>query len=97
MSQSWQRIEELFHEALQLAPEERSAFLSAACIGDDGILHEVESLLHADESTRVLPEPFLLHKGAMAAGERLGHYEILALCGRGGTGTVYRARDCTAV
>jgi eukaryotic-like serine/threonine-protein kinase len=93
MSQSWERVEQLFHEALGLAPEDRSAFLSAACIGDDGMLREVESLLHADESTRILPEPFLSHKGAMAAGERLGRYEILALCGRGGTGTVYRARD----
>jgi len=93
MSQSWERVEQLFHEALGLASEDRSAFLSAACIGDDGMLREVESLLHADESTRILPEPFLSHKGAMAAGERLGHYEILALCGRGSTGTVYRARD----
>jgi len=93
MSQSWERVEQLFHEALGLAPEDRSAFLSAACIGDDGMLREVQSLLHADESTRILPEPFLSHKGAMAAGERLGHYEILALCGRGGTGTVYCARD----
>ncbi len=75
MSQSWERVEQLFHEALGLASEDRSAFLSAACIGDDGMLREVESLLHADESTRILPEPFLSHKGAMAAGERLGHYE----------------------
>src|ERR1017187_3825593 len=93
MSQSWERVEQLFHEALGLASEDRSAFLSAACIGDNGMLREVQSLLHADESTRILPEPFLSHKGAMAAGERLGRYQILALCGRGGTGTVYRARD----
>src|ERR1017187_111734 len=93
MSQRWQRVEQLFHEALGLAPEARGAFLSAACIGDDGMLREVQSLLHADESTRILPEPFLSHKGALVAGERLGRYQILALCGRGGTGTVYRARD----
>jgi len=93
MSQRWQRVEQLFHEALGLVPEARGAFLSAACIGDDGMLREVQSLLHADESMRILPAPFLLHKDAMAAGEHLGQYEILTLCGRGGTGTVYRARD----
>jgi hypothetical protein len=48
MSQSWQRVEQLFHEALGLAPEDRSAFLSAACTGDDGMLREVQSLLLAD-------------------------------------------------
>ena len=66
MSQSWERVEQLFHEALGLASEDRSAFLSAACIGDDGMLREVESLLHADESTRILPEPFLSRKGGLS-------------------------------
>ena len=92
MSQSWQRVEELFHEALALAPEDRSAFLSAGSI-DDATRREVQSLLDADGSPRFLPEPFFSHKSQLGAGEQLDRYEILALRGRGCTGTVYRARD----
>ncbi len=93
MSQVWQRVEELFHEALEMPPDDRRAFLVAACNGDDDVRHQVETLLRADESTLNLPQPFLLHTGELAAGTRLEHYEILAVSGRGGTGTVYRARD----
>jgi eukaryotic-like serine/threonine-protein kinase len=93
MSQTWQRVEELFHEALELAPDDRRAFLFTACAGDDEMRREVETLLNADDSTEHLPEPFLSRTGEFAPGKRLDHYEILALSGPGGTGTVYRARD----
>jgi len=43
--QSWQRVTELFEQALERAPEERAAFLRSACEGDDVLLREVESLL----------------------------------------------------
>ena len=38
-------ISDLYHRALALAPEERAAFLTEACKGDEGLRQEVESLL----------------------------------------------------
>ena len=43
--QSWQRVTELFEQALERAPDKRSEFLKSACAGDDVLLREVESLL----------------------------------------------------
>ena len=44
----WSRVEDLFHEAADLAPTERSAFLDRVCAGDDELRRELESLLRAD-------------------------------------------------
>ncbi len=49
----WQQIERLYHDALELAPEYRLAFLDRACAGDDELRREIESLLasHDDAGT----------------------------------------------
>ena len=44
----WQRIEEIFHRAIELAPDARSAFLNDACGRDQSLRSEVESLLNHD-------------------------------------------------
>ena len=41
----WQKVEELYHAALERGESERDAFLRAVCAGDEGLRHEVESLL----------------------------------------------------
>src|SRR5262245_4540113 len=41
----WQTIEDLFHAALQLGPDEHQAFLEEACAGDAVLQHEVGELL----------------------------------------------------
>ena len=53
-----QQISELYHAARERAPEERSAFLTEACNGDDGLRQEVESLLEFESpSAQFLERP----------------------------------------
>ncbi|NBC16515.1 MAG: protein kinase [Bacteroidetes bacterium] len=102
---TWSRIETVLSEALDLPPEERPAFLDAAC-ADDEVRREVESLLEAD--AHVAAEGFL--KDPAPAGEQLlewvsaqaaeapittgqtvGAYRVVRPLGRGGMGAVYLA------
>jgi len=47
----WDRIQEIYHSSLLLAPSERSAFVENACAQDPRLLSEVKSLLAAHESS----------------------------------------------
>jgi RNA polymerase sigma-70 factor, ECF subfamily len=45
----WQRINQLFHAALEREPKQRQAFLAEACTSDEALAHEVESLRLVDQ------------------------------------------------
>jgi serine/threonine protein kinase len=99
----WESLRALFEAALQRPAAERSAFLRDQSHGDEATCREVESLLAAHEQA----EDFLKESAAdpasenvlpidtprLAAGSRLGAFEILEPLGIGGMGEVYRARD----
>ena len=55
------RFRTLFAQALELPPEERGAFLDAACRGEPGLRADVESLLNYDSGLELgeLDEGFL--------------------------------------
>jgi serine/threonine protein kinase len=85
----WQRIEDIFHRAAELAPEARSAFLNQACGDDQSLRREVESLLaHESENGST----FVGATGDSAP-ESIAHYRIIGKLGQGGMGAVYRATD----
>ena len=48
--QLWRRAEALFHATLERAQEVRSAFLDAACDGDDELRRQVELLVSHEEN-----------------------------------------------
>ena len=98
----WKRVEDLFHQALEREGTARSLFLDQACDQDPDLRHEVDRWLAADSEASARLDAAVggavrsLHT-AIAPGARLGSYEILALHGEGGMGSVYRARRSDAV
>ena len=57
-SERWQRVEDLFLEALAVPAAARTAFLHDACAGDASLEREVHELLaHSDSSFLETPAP----------------------------------------
>ncbi len=83
-SEQYRRVGELYHAAMELAPEARVDFLAGACGEDDELRREVESLLQAHQQAdsyfgapalEVAAELLANQKIPSLAGGRLSHYQ----------------------
>jgi serine/threonine-protein kinase len=98
-SQRFERLDVIFHSALDLPPEQRGAFLDEACANDSSLRTEIESLISAHEqsgdfiagSAADIAALFLT-SGALQ-GTHVAQFEVGKLVGSGGMGDVYLATD----
>jgi serine/threonine protein kinase len=105
-AERWQKIEQLYNEAVACEAGQRAALLDRSCGSDSSLRSEVESLLSYSQATATaLEKPAieilaqelasdLGHQPTTAEkmiGARIGQYKIIAKLGAGGMGDVYRA------
>jgi serine/threonine protein kinase len=92
----WNKIEQIFEEALEKTPSERESFLKDACGDDKELFDEVLSLLQADSNVHSIfqsnaVDSLKLSDAFNYEGKIIGSYKILKQIATGGMGSVFLA------
>ncbi len=106
----WERLKELLHRAMHIAPEQRQPFIDEACRGDAQLRVELESLVAANER---VPQEFLespltdadetaasdgIDGAVLQAGQLfVQRFQLLSILGEGGMGQVWLAEQISPV
>jgi len=110
---NWEKIESIFHAALEMEQSAREQFVTHACDGDPILCQEILSLLNASGGTEEFLNAPALHVAARALASSeaaagparrapalpdfIGHYRVIRLLGEGGMGLVLLAEQTTPV
>jgi serine/threonine-protein kinase len=93
----WREIQQLFYEALDLAPADRASWIERRCGHDPDLRLELESLLAASDETLGFARRAVMEVAQQQNAEPLltknciGPYRVLRQLGEGGMGRVYVA------
>jgi eukaryotic-like serine/threonine-protein kinase len=92
-SRTWDRVDALFHEALELDSAARETLIRQVEATDPGLAAEVRSLLASYEMVGdFLSHPLTSLLAEVAApGDKVGPYRLVEEIGHGGMGVVFRA------
>ncbi|HMS42259.1 MAG TPA: bifunctional serine/threonine-protein kinase/formylglycine-generating enzyme family protein, partial [Pyrinomonadaceae bacterium] len=98
--ENWQKVKQIFNDALEVSPSEREEFLTKVCADDKDLRRDVEVLLTSfqddfleNPAVGQVAEIIAEEQNPFKSGDKIGDYRIIKPLGAGGQGAVFLAED----